>query len=129
MEDNKTIEFWRPSGLLDKICSENKGILSEHLGDATDYIEEQGWTNLELHMQVVVAQIFFHMTEGEYAPSYPWSVMRANDAISDHYEDIAQDLYELKAYTVLGNRFFKEIDLEAELTELYVQSRVKEFLR
>lgn len=120
MEDKSTIEYWRPSGLLEGIREENRAALCELFESADEYVST--------HLIVAVRQMFLQMTEGEQMFRDPgYSLSNANNKINDAMDKIASDIQDLMHHTCLLRKMFGHTDIEAEMLTLYANDKAREF--
>lgn len=123
--NNKIPHYWRPSGLLDDILPENRELLSQFLGDVEDTLIENGWQDEDINAHLVFKQIFKGITQGKNAREYPRNITHASGFLTQYFDEIVQDLYDLKYYSFpLKSRFFKQVDLEAEILVLYIKEKL-----
>jgi len=124
MEDNKSIDFWRSSKLIDEIKEENRADLCEIFGEAVDIV---GDLSNAIHFVVVIRGIFFELTQGESATKYPDSLRHACNCIYDNMDDMFLELQDLHHYIALGKKYFSKIDFESDVLELYIKNKIIEF--
>lgn len=136
--DNKTLEYWKPSGLLDYMDENYTSQLAQLLGECTDYVKEMGLDKVdETYLIVVIKRIFSFLiltydsdksSEQDYhttqrLKSNNESRIYALTHLNLHIPTIAETLSDLKSYNKLGQKYFKNLDWEAEVLSIFARNR------